>query len=230
MPSLVPSGQQSGSKRQNLSGARLEKKRRAGRESQRAGRERTRNYILHLEKLVESLKQGQEDERLQTLTRKCQELRQQNERLITIFTSISRLARSADILDVNGNSLSDSISSPQRAASATTTESVADQQPPVDEAEVIGGVMPIISYSNPNSFWAPPCSSSRKNRAKRCKHQTLSHPARPRHCRMGTLRHRQIQYLCLVHRYWHRCWGTNKWEICQEHFPLMIIPRKSSVN
>jgi hypothetical protein len=165
MSSLVPSGQQSGSKRQNLSGARLEKKRRADRESQRAGRERTRNYILPLEKLVESLKQGQEDERLQTLTRQCQELRQQNERLIAIFTSIGGLARSADILDASGNSLSDSTSSPQRAVSATTTESVVDQQPPVNEPEVIGGVMPIISYSNPHSFWAPPCSSSEEEQS-----------------------------------------------------------------
>jgi hypothetical protein len=160
MPSSAPSGQQSGSKRQNLSGARLEKKRKTDRESQRAGRERTRNYILYLEKLVESLKQGQEDERLQTLTRQFQELRQQNERLMTIFNSIGRLARSADILDVNGNNLSDSTSSPLRATSATRTESVADQQPPLDEAEVIDGVMPIISYSNPHSLWAPPRSSS----------------------------------------------------------------------
>jgi hypothetical protein len=145
----APSTQRSGLQSKPLSSARLEKKRRTDRESQRAGRERTRNYILHLEKLVESLKNGPGDDRLGTLIQQCQQLREQNEQLKAAITSIGRLAGSADLSDITRDNLTDSTTSPLRTTSSTVTESTADQQSAVDASFMTQTAMPLVPCSNP---------------------------------------------------------------------------------
>lgn len=85
-----------GSSRQNLSAAHLEKRRMADRESQRAGRERTKNHIRHLEKLVESLQKSEDNDRLGALMEQCQELRGQNEQLMSVISNIGRMCKSIE--------------------------------------------------------------------------------------------------------------------------------------
>ena len=82
-----------GSSRQHLSAAHLEKRRMADRESQRAGRERTKNHIRHLEKLVESLQKTEDNDRLEALMVQCQELRGQNEQLMSVISNIGRMCK-----------------------------------------------------------------------------------------------------------------------------------------
>lgn len=85
-----------GSSRQNLSAAHLERRRMADRESQRAGRERTKNHIRHLEKLVESLQKTEDNDRLEALMEQCQELRGQNEQLMLVISNIGRMCKSIE--------------------------------------------------------------------------------------------------------------------------------------
>ncbi|KFY24304.1 hypothetical protein V493_05325 [Pseudogymnoascus sp. VKM F-4281 (FW-2241)] len=85
-----------GSSRQNLSAAHLERRRMADRESQRAGRERTKNHIRHLEKLVESLQKTEDNDRLGALMEQCQELRGQNEQLMSVISNIGRMCKSIE--------------------------------------------------------------------------------------------------------------------------------------
>lgn len=85
-----------GSSRQNLSAAHLEKRRMADRESQRAGRERTKNHIRHLEKLVESLQKTEDNDRLGALMEQCQELRGQNEQLMSVISNIGRMCKNIE--------------------------------------------------------------------------------------------------------------------------------------
>ncbi|KFY16461.1 hypothetical protein V492_01304 [Pseudogymnoascus sp. VKM F-4246] len=85
-----------GSSRQNLSAAHLERRRMADRESQRAGRERTKNHIRHLEKLVESLQKDADNDRLGALMEQCQELRGQNEQLLSVISNIGRMCKSIE--------------------------------------------------------------------------------------------------------------------------------------
>jgi hypothetical protein len=155
LPSSVPRTERSGLQPRTVSSARLEKKRRTDRESQRAGRERTRNYILHLEKLVESLKKGPGDDRLGTLIQQCQQLREQNERLKATIANIGRLAGSADLLDIARDNPTDSAASPLGATSSTVTESTADYQPAVNAVSVMERVTPVVPYSNPPSWVEP---------------------------------------------------------------------------
>ena len=91
------------SKRRAMTGTRLEKKRETDRESQRAVRERTRNYISHLESLVETFQKSQQDERLQSMAQQCQELRDENERLKSIFTGVMRMIRGIEVPNPDGN-------------------------------------------------------------------------------------------------------------------------------
>jgi hypothetical protein len=148
--------QPSGSKHQNLSGARLEKKRTMDRECQRAGRERTRNYIRHLEMLVESLRQVQGDDRLKALVQQYEELRGQNERLISTISSISRLSRTEELLHTpTNNSNTSTVTLPPATTSGTVIEYAVDQQPRFDGAS---GVDP--GHSSPTreirSLWPQP--------------------------------------------------------------------------
>jgi len=76
-----------------MSHTRLERKRETDRESQRAGRERTKNYISRLENLVETLRKDQPDEQLQDMTRQYKSLHRENEHLRSIITGISRMIR-----------------------------------------------------------------------------------------------------------------------------------------
>lgn len=85
-----------GSSRQNLSAAHLERRRMADRESQRAGRERTKNHIRHLEKLVESLQKSEDNDRLGALMEQCQELRGQNQQLMSVISNIGRMCKSIE--------------------------------------------------------------------------------------------------------------------------------------
>lgn len=85
-----------GSSRQHLSAAHLEKRRMADRESQRAGRERTKNHIRHLEKLVESLQKTEDNDRLEALMVQCQELRGQNEQLMSVISNIGRMCKTIE--------------------------------------------------------------------------------------------------------------------------------------
>lgn len=86
-----------------MTGTRLEKKRETDRESQRAVRERTRKYISHLESMVETLQKSQQDERLQRMAQQCQELRDENEQLKSIFTGIRRMIRGIEVPKTDGN-------------------------------------------------------------------------------------------------------------------------------
>jgi hypothetical protein len=138
-----------------MSSARLEKKRRTDRESQRAGREKTKNYISHLEKLVESFEREPGDGRLRTLTQQCQQLRDQNEQLRATIVNIRRLAGSADLSDTARDSLTDSTTSPPDATSLTAP---GDQQPIVDALSVTEKVIPLVSCPNP-SLWVKSFSS-----------------------------------------------------------------------
>lgn len=88
--------ERAGSSRHNLSAAHLEKRRMADRESQRAGRERTKNHIRHLEKLVESLQKSEDNDRLGALMEQCQELRGQNEQLMSVISNIGRMCKSIE--------------------------------------------------------------------------------------------------------------------------------------
>jgi hypothetical protein len=128
------------------------------RESQRAGRERTKNYILHLEKLVESLQQSHGDERVKTLLQQGQELREQNERLVTIISSINRLSRCMELPGAMKNNLNDSTSFPLGPISATAVESTAEQQPTLDTGLVLdrGLSVPLLGKQ---SLWPPPSLS-----------------------------------------------------------------------
>jgi hypothetical protein len=92
------------SNRRGMTGTRLEKKRETDRESQRAVRERTRKYISHLEGLVETFQKSQQDERLQRMAQQCQELRDENERLKSIFTGVMRMIRGIEVPKSDGNS------------------------------------------------------------------------------------------------------------------------------
>lgn len=154
------SGQRTGPKRQSLSGARLEKKRTADRESQRAGRERAKNYIRHLEMLVESLQQAQGDDRLKILTEQCQEQREQNERLISIISSIGRLSRSMELpattpwIEPNPSTTS----SPPVSTAGAAIESTVDQHPPTVRASGVDLGRPIPAYNN-QSLWPQPSMS-----------------------------------------------------------------------
>lgn len=157
LPSSAPSIQRSALQTKSMSSARLEKKRRTDRESQRAGRERTRNYILHLEKLVESLEKGPGDDRVGTLIQQCQQLREQNERLKAAVANIGRLAGSVDLSDITRDGLTDSTASPRGAASSTVNGSTGDQQRSVDAASVTENVIPSVPRCNP-SLWVQSCS------------------------------------------------------------------------
>ncbi|OBT78007.1 hypothetical protein VF21_03098 [Pseudogymnoascus sp. 05NY08] len=122
-----------GSSRQNLSAAHLEKRRMADRESQRAGRERTKNHIRHLEKLVESLQKTEDNDRLGALMEQCQELRGQNEQLMSVISNIGRLCKSIEHPD---ETRTRSDTSPPGVTFKTSMEPGLHQQP------LHGGIAP----------------------------------------------------------------------------------------
>ncbi|KAH8586968.1 hypothetical protein B0O99DRAFT_643118 [Bisporella sp. PMI_857] len=100
--SRVPSrlnARQSGPRRQSRPNVDLERKRKTDRESQRAVRERTKNYISHLENLVDTLQKNQHDQRLQNMTVQYTQLHEENEKLRNVVTSISRMIRGVELLD-----------------------------------------------------------------------------------------------------------------------------------
>jgi hypothetical protein len=131
--SRVPSRLSGGQPRRQLpTNADLEKKRQTDRASQRVVRERMKNYISHLESLVDTLQKSQQDERLQNMTFQCKQLYQENERLRNVITGISRMVRGVEISD-SGKDLTP-------LQPATSAESVAIQK------------QPITSLANKNDF------------------------------------------------------------------------------
>lgn len=123
------------------------------RESQRAVRERTRNYILHLESQVESLKKESEDDRLANLVEQCDQLREQNERLMAVIASIGKLTKSADPSNKAEENPINSAASPPGATSLMVTESTAHRQPALDAISITGKVTPFVPHNN-LTLWA----------------------------------------------------------------------------
>lgn len=93
-PSSPPPSQASRSKHKVPN---IERKRQTDRESQRIVRERTKKYISHLENLVETLQKCQRDERLQSMALHCKELHDENERLRSSITCITRIIRGVEV-------------------------------------------------------------------------------------------------------------------------------------
>lgn len=139
-------GKGAGSSRQNLSAAHLEKRRMADRESQRAGRERTKNHIRHLEKLVESLQKAEDNDRLGALMEQCQELRGQNEQLMSVISNIGRLCKSIEHPD---ETRTRSDISP---AFKTSMERDLHQQPPPHSGIAAAASFP-AHEGQPESWW-----------------------------------------------------------------------------
>lgn len=147
-------GRRAGSSRQHLSAATLEKKRLADRESQRAGRERTRNRIRHLETLVESLEKTEDNDRVKAFARYCHELRQQNERLMSVISNVGRTCRSIELPDTAGTDRDPSVSSPPGAAFDGITEPATLKLQPLDGAtapEMRASVL--APQEEPDSLW-----------------------------------------------------------------------------
>ncbi|KAH9207556.1 hypothetical protein DL95DRAFT_527832 [Leptodontidium sp. 2 PMI_412] len=94
-PSSPPPSQQAS--RSKHKGQNIERKRQTDRESQRVVRERTKKYISHLENLVDTLQKCQRDERLQSMALHCKELHDENERLRSSLTCITRIIRGVEM-------------------------------------------------------------------------------------------------------------------------------------
>lgn len=139
-----------GSSRQNLSAAHLERRRMADRESQRAGRERTKNHIRHLEKLVESLQKTEDNDRLGALMEQCQELRGQNEQLMSVISNIGRMCKSIE--RPNETRIRPSFS-PDVAPKASIEPDL--QQQPLHSRFSIGDIWPSVPAheDQPQSWW-----------------------------------------------------------------------------
>ncbi|KFY24160.1 hypothetical protein V491_02280 [Pseudogymnoascus sp. VKM F-3775] len=139
-----------GSSRQNLSAAHLERRRMADRESQRAGRERTKNHIRHLEKLVESLQKTEDNDRLGALMEQCQELRGQNEQLMSVISNIGRMCKSIE--RPNETRIRPSFS--PNVAPKTSIEPDLQQQP-LHSRFSIGDIWPSVPAheDQPQSWW-----------------------------------------------------------------------------
>lgn len=84
-----------GSRNHRLTGSRLEKKRLADREAQRAARLKTKSYVAHLERLVETLSQNAQDGQVADLTAHLDKAHSENGRLRDALRGIYKGAQLA---------------------------------------------------------------------------------------------------------------------------------------
>jgi len=88
-----------GRKKSKMTPAKLERKRAIDRESQRATRTRTKNYISYLEKTIQDLEQNSSDERIQSLSRKVKDQQEQIEKFVSVVSAVSNLLRQVPTLN-----------------------------------------------------------------------------------------------------------------------------------
>jgi hypothetical protein len=121
----------------------------ADRESQRAGRERTKNHIRHLEKLVESLQKTEDNDRLEALMVQCQELRGQNEQLMSVISNIGRMCKTIE----QPNETQARISHSPGAGLKTSMGPDFHQQPP--QGGIVGGdIRPYVpAHEDQHETW-----------------------------------------------------------------------------
>lgn len=78
-----------------LTGSRLERKRKTDREAQRMARLKTKNYVAHLEELVETLQRSGRDPQLSDLTARLEKTYGENEQLKDALRNIHNVAQLA---------------------------------------------------------------------------------------------------------------------------------------
>jgi hypothetical protein len=99
------------SKRQKWTGEKLEKRRKIDRDAQRAVRERTKNQISALQRMIDTLLRNQGDGKVETLARQLREKEEENDRLKNLLSAIGKMAHTAVNTDLEPGTAGDVASS-----------------------------------------------------------------------------------------------------------------------